>query len=150
MSFYGATSNPTYSIHKRRLQANGEFRFGGANVLLAYRVPESTEGSVEVPVQESSTGNGTVHIVQTGTTECVSVAIRGSNDKVVIQAPQFVDVKDEYKVAPQTHVVVLEGSFTAPDNKVYDANTIVPVVVTGNFELPLSGSGKILTFTVAA
>lgn len=145
MSFYGAKGTSNYTVHKRRLQANGEFRFGGATALLAYSVP----GAEEVSVQLSQTQSGNVHVVQTGASDCVSVAIRGNSNSVNILSPQFVDVVNEYKLAPGTQAIVLENSLTTADGQVHNSDSGIPIVVADESEVVLTGTAKILTLAVS-
>jgi hypothetical protein len=147
MSFYGAKISDKYTIHKRRLQANGEFRFGGLNTLLAYRVPEAPEGPVQVPVEQSDS-DPAVLVLRTGSSECVSVAVKPNDANITINALQLVDFNGELKLEHNMHAVLLEGSMTLASGEVHNSDLEIPVVVAQDSELTLTGTGKLLTFTL--
>lgn len=142
MSYYGTKVTENYTVQKRRLQPNGEFRFGGVSTVFAYRIPE--EGSAEVPVTDSNP----VKIIKTeGNT--VSVIVKERSDNIKVNLPQLVDVASELKLQPGNHAVVLEGSLADGNNQAYTSETEIPVVVAGDQEVVLSGSAKVLVFTIS-
>lgn len=149
MSYYGANISTNYTIHKRRLQANGIFRFGGASFMAAYTVPESPEGSIDVPVAISNS-DPTVKIITTGASDCVSVALKENTSNVAIQNAQLMDVATEYKLQPGTHAALLEGSLTVDGGQMQDSNSGIAVIVADQQELTLTGTGKIITFTLSS
>lgn len=147
MSYYGAKISNKYTIHKRRLQANGEFRFGGANIVLAYRVPEAPEGTAEVPVILSDSDT-TVFVLNTGSSDCVSVAIKQNDVDTTINAAQLVDLSGELKLQQGVHAALLEGTLTLANNEVHTSESDMAVIVVEEPEIVLTGTGKLLTFTL--
>lgn len=149
MSYYGAKISNNYTLHKRRLQANGIFRFGGASFMAAYTVPESPEGSAQVPVTASDS-DPTVRIITTGASDCVSVALKENTSNVAIQNAHLIDVATEYKLQPGTHAALLEGSLTVDGGQMHDSNSEIAIVVADQQELTLTGTCKLITFTLSA
>lgn len=139
MSHYGTKTFPQlFSVHKKKLAANEQFRFGGSHYQLAYACDDLSP----VDVIDDQSG---VNIINT-TTDTVSVVLMGlqTNTASPFSNVSLVDVTDTYTVANNMYGVVLEGSVTHNDT-VLDANTDIHALLPDSH---ITGVGKLIVFEI--
>lgn len=157
MSYLGVRTFTNYIVQKRKVGPLSSIAFQQADVLFAYKDSSYGDGCPNVEVDTiANPDNTTGYAVSNKPYEVITVGLRKRNPLLfdpiaagVFSNAEIVDVTSEHVVEPNTHVIVLEGTFNASSNTTIDANLSIDVVYSETESTTLSGTGKVLQFKFA-